>query len=247
MTKLLVSAIAAAGLLVAPASAGTIYFKGAGGLNVTPDSFVQDCGTVNVDFCTPSDDPAAGLTYTNVEGVTFTVFGFQDGGAVNSDDRDFATVIQDIRPNNSGLGVYSDGESRTGPQDQVQSRAGESLMFDFTATGPNDVIISNIEFNSGADRDCQPNPGKEGPCGLFDLYIDGVLEIANTDLEAVNLLETSFVGKIFEFVAKVDDFDNSGFVIARFDVQEVPIPGALPLLLSGIAGLGFAARRKKAA
>jgi len=27
----------------------------------------------------------------------------------------------------------------------------------------------------------------------------------------------------------------------------IPVPGALPLLISGLAGLGFAARRKKAA
>lgn len=32
-----------------------------------------------------------------------------------------------------------------------------------------------------------------------------------------------------------------------FDVQEIPVPGAALLLLSGIAGLGFAARRKAAA
>lgn len=246
MNKLFVSAIAAAGLIVAPASAAPIVFKG-NGQNATPDSFVQDCGTVGVDYCTSADDEASGLTYTNVQGLTFTVFGFEDGGDVNADERDYATVIQDISPTNSGLGVYASDESRTGADDQVQSRVGESLLFDFSASGPNPVAISAIEFNSGSDANCQPNPGQEGPCGFFDLYIDGVLTAANTGLAAVNFLATTFVGTTFEFVARADDFDNSGFVIAQFDVREVPIPGALPLLLSGIAGLGFAARRKKAA
>ncbi|WP_411818031.1 VPLPA-CTERM sorting domain-containing protein [Hyphococcus sp. DH-69] len=48
-------------------------------------------------------------------------------------------------------------------------------------------------------------------------------------------------------------FLNSGAALPDYNfninaaVSEVPIPAALPLLLSGIAGLGFASRRKKTA
>ncbi len=42
------------------------------------------------------------------------------------------------------------------------------------------------------------------------------------------------------------EFRGSGG-IGNFDVEEVPIPAALPLLLSGLAGLGFASRRRRKA
>jgi hypothetical protein len=40
------------------------------------------------------------------------------------------------------------------------------------------------------------------------------------------------------------DFRGSG-AIGDFDISEVPVPAALPLLLSGLAGLGFASRRRR--
>jgi hypothetical protein len=41
------------------------------------------------------------------------------------------------------------------------------------------------------------------------------------------------------------DFVNREFWVSS--ISDVPVPGALPLLLSGLAGLGFAARRKQKA
>lgn len=237
MMKLLASAVVAAGLMAAPANATTFIFKSGAGSIDTPINgvnVVNNCGSVGTDLCT--DNPAAGFRYGK-DGVFFTAFARTsvDKGAM--DDGEAAVLIQDIRPDNSGLGVFSPGEGNS--DDQIQFDTGESIIFDFSETG-NDVVLSDIEFNAGADRDCS-NPGGEGPCGFFALYIDGLLA---TTLEAMDDVAGGFVGEVFEFVALTPD---AGFTIAQFTVREVPIPGALPLLLSGIAGLGFATRRKKAA
>jgi hypothetical protein len=48
----------------------------------------------------------------------------------------------------------------------------------------------------------------------------------------------------FGFVDWVQfDFANTEFVVAS--ISDIPVPGALPLLLSGLAGLGFAASRRR--
>jgi len=56
--------------------------------------------------------------------------------------------------------------------------------------------------------------------------------------ERISLLGQIARRAVFEF-----DGDSGG--IGLFDIQEVPVPAALPLLITGIAGLGFASRRKK--
>ena len=114
-------------------------------------------------------------------------------------------------------------------------------MFDFAATGA-PVRLTNIEFNAGSDSDCS-NPLGEGPCGDFELYINNAFIATIT---AIDLLTDIFIGTMFEFRPVTA---GGGFVIGQFevsaDVAPVPVPGSLPLLLSGLAGLGFASRGRR--
>lgn len=208
--------------LFAAANATTFVFKGAGGPDVPTGNIAKDCGTIGVDFC--SDDDSLGLSYSK-DGIDVNATAFKGD--------DPTQLIQDIRPPDSGLAALSEFDNIN---DQTQFDSDEWIEFTFNQK----VFLSNIEFNAGNDTDCA-TPGPEGPCGFFDLFIDSVF-VAN--LEAVDLLTTVFVGTVFTFFPTTSD---AGFAIAQFDVRAVPLPGALTLLLSGLAGLAFASRRKQAA
>ncbi len=218
--SLAVAGVVASGLIFAPANAAPIVFKG-NGLNAVPASnIIQNCGTIGIDYCTVDHDQ--GFQYS-VSGFDLTAKAYIGNQAVR--------LIQDIRPGNSGLGALSENNPA---DDQTQADSGESIEFAFTRN----IFLSDIEFNSGADRDCS-NPGNEGPCGDFDFYIDNIFVAT---IAAVDLLTNTFMGSSFKFVPVTS---GGGFAIAQFNVNEVPVPAAFPLLLSGLAGLAFASRRKR--
>lgn len=224
MYSIFVSAVAAIAASIGAAGATTFVFKGDGN-NVTPlgvegTDFTRDCGTNGSDYCTI--DSSAGLSYER-NGIGLTVFAYENG--------DPTRLIQDIVPGDSGLGAFSEmGET----DDQTQFDSGESIEFRF------DEIVSlvDVEFNAGGDINCS-NFGPEGPCGEFRLTIDGMFMgvIAAVD-------EIAFLGTGMAFLLEAIT-PQAGFTVAQFTVSEVPIPGAIPLLLSGIAGLAFASRRRR--
>ena len=223
--RYLAAAVVAAGLMAAPAHAGTVFMFKAGGAipyDVPTSNIAYDCGTVGSDLCTDVD--ADGFTYSK-DGYTVTATAYANGLATQ--------LIQDVLPDNSSLAALSEMDAT---QDQTQLDSMEALEFIFNTA----VNLTNIEFNSGDDNDCS-GPNTEGPCGNFDLYIDDAFVAT---IAAVDLLTDVYYGTKFLFVAATA---GAGFTIAQFEISEVPLPGAIPLLLSGLAGLGFASRKKKAA
>ena len=231
--KLLAAAIAAATVSFASANETTFVFKG-DGLNVTPlgtsgVDFMEDCASIG-DFC--SVDSAAGLDYT-LGGINLNASALADGQATR--------IIQDIFPNDSGLGAFSEDNS---DDDQTQFDSGEALVFAFEE----EFTVTNVEFNAGGDTNCTntADGSGEGVCGEFLLEIFNLSDIMTSsmivDITNIDVLPVLGTGARFVLTALTA---GGGFTVAQLTVSDVPIPGAIPLLLSGIAGLGFASKKKK--
>lgn len=222
-----ISLAAAAATTAGAANAATFVFKGDGN-NVTPlgaegVDYVRDCGTAGSDYCSLNHE--AGLQYA-LDGVGLTVRALAGDAATR--------LIQDVFPGDSGLGAYSEDNPN---DDQTQFDSAEAIEFSFDSV----VSLTDVEFNAGGDVNCSAY-GSEGPCGMFNLTIDGVFVGA---IAAIDNL--AFLGTGMTFLLEAIT-EGAGFTVAQFtvgDVSDVPVPGAFPLLAAGLAGLGFAYRRKR--
>lgn len=193
--------------------------------NFTTGGTCNGIGISDADLCTV--DNALGLTYEK-GGYTVNAVVFSGETPVS--------LIQDLSPNNSGLGALSPGKSFR--DDQIQPGANESILFDFGQ----DVKLTGIDFNAGNDTNCA-TPGSEGECGLFTLIVDDVVVLLNA-VALDDMVFSGFIGQTFRIIAS--GMPGTGFVIGSLTVQEVPLPGAALVLLTGVAGLGFAGRRRRA-
>ncbi len=71
------------------------------------------------------------------------------------------------------------------------------------------------------------------------MILSMIVDITNVDMLPV-------LGTGVRFLLTALDA-GSGFVVAQLTIADVPIPGAIPFLITGLAGLGFASRKKKKA
>lgn len=128
----------------------------------------------------------------------------------------------------------------------------------YAASGSFSVAMEfpTISGNADVAFDAVPPGQSVVPAGIMNLVIeffqDGMslgafsitdgqgLIMAGADSFMFNLISTSDIMFNITGVA----FRNSGAALADYDINltAVPLPGALPLILAGIAGLGFASR-----
>ncbi len=143
----------------------------------------------------------------------------------------------------AGLGVCKvlTGSFQCSPASDDNVTLGEALKIEFLS---DDGTMSVSRSILGLAFD----DGGHSPLGVGN---DGLVRIV-TDTSDMTALFSVFIAMaagadaFFQNVSTIEFFyNNKQFYVNAMDVSEIPIPGALPLLLSGLAGLGFAGRRRK--
>ena len=149
--------------------------------------------------------------------------------------RDFAYFNDGVIPGSSGLGTCTKLDAAN------------------QCTPAYDAAVSSMEWVQVGFEDAPFAVKKLSFLGLNAASLDnssGLLKITtslNSIISSVVLTFAQAASKNFGFVDWIRfEFVDTEFTVAS--ISNVPVPGALPLLLSGLAGLGFAAsRRRKAA
>ncbi len=154
-------------------------------------------------------------------------------GGIGGIDSDFAYLNGMGGGHSAGLavctGLNGSGKCATGTDDNISP--GEWVWVGFE-DGPFDV--KRISFAG-------ETPNLDISAGLVKITtsLNSIISMVTLTFAEASVFDFGLVNWI-QF-----DYVNTEFVVAT--ISDVPLPGALPLLLSGLAGLGFAASRRKKA
>ncbi|QIE57611.1 VPLPA-CTERM sorting domain-containing protein [Pikeienuella piscinae] len=187
----------------------------------------------------------------------FTV-GVTEGGG-NRDLVDGTTLIADAAsPNGSkDLGTIGAGDV-FGLYGRIVS-AIDRYKFGFTATSGFEVNFDFDGYYTDGGNTFVANSGLVKESGSAQKGVIFSLQDANGDelFSTGTLLTNITSGNAFLFGAGAGDYflvvdgsqgpNRNGAALYDLNISAVPVPAALPLLLTGIAGLGFMSRRRKAA
>ena len=154
-----------------------------------------------------------------------------------------------VTQSSDGLGVAQAGDT----QDGLDGTNGKDLLllrFDELVTLET-LTFTNVDVNDDFDLFVDTNGDGVPERVAFDIFIN--LESGTAPGTSVAQVALSNViqatGTFFGIGADGfdDDFLLSALSFSTVGVSEVPIPGAIPLFLTGLAGMGFTRRRKKVA
>jgi len=229
MKKLFAAAAVSVAMAVAPASAGTISFA---------------------DFAAGNEGGIENRSSVNFDGTVITfVSGTGSAASGRFSTTEFNPYFDDVsggKPAGVGVCRRLDGPGGVGDtgadcfnpgDDSIDGEQGINEMLVLIFSGGFDIRM--LSFRDGDHNDINNSSGLiswgaytiAGFIGGTNTFAELVALAAAGGLQGVNELGLSYVDTDFYLEA----------------VSDVPIPGAIPLLLSGLAGLGFASRKKKAA
>ncbi|WP_210115118.1 hypothetical protein [Roseovarius aestuariivivens] len=183
---------------------------------------------------TGSGTPAASAVLTDDLanlGVVFGRAGVSAGVAVIS------FLSEYVSAPNAIAGLEADGSFKT--------FAASDIYFNFVDPANSSVAgtTSSVAFDLGDTG------------GDVDNFLISVYDVKDNLLEARNVSSSSFSNQVFalagmhRFHIDFDDLSTAGYFLDNLEfgnvISAIPVPGALPLMLSGLAGLGFVGRRRR--
>ena len=177
----------------------------------------------------PFDNTAG---YATVGGITVQASASNTFGATSVaylDDVAFSPA-RDAGLGNCSAGLTGSLQCVDAADDNVTSGETLTLSFFSDTTAMNAItVVLNPTFFRNADH----NPGFTGD---INIQIDGM---GFNSFMLINNFTTPLTGSTFDF-SYIDD----EFYISSITVTAVPLPAALPLFLSALAGLAFVGRRR---
>jgi hypothetical protein len=227
------------------AAASAVAITGAGSASaavVVLDFEGQTAGTIIDDEYAPLVTVSTNSNGDNDAAVVFDsnnpTGGDDDLGAPF--DNPFTMGDENFDPGNilviseDSFGVVCDAFTCLPPNDE---REGGTITFDFAQA------VNFLGFNAFDINDSESLTLELFGVGdaLLATITNGVMTVADNEF-----LPFDLGAGVAGVIRAVFTFDGSGAIDdIRFEVEEIPVPAALPLLLTGLAGLGFASRRRK--